>query len=147
MQQSLKGRAITTDRLYTSVEIANWLLQKNIATVGSVQKGRVGIPSELFDTKGKEIFSATCHFEKNNKDLCLTTYTVQTKWKGKKNLMLLSTSRPLHGITKDDQKRKPQILKFYDFTKGGTYIVDQLNDYHTSRAKSQRWVMVALYYM
>ena len=29
----------------------------------------------------------------------------------------------------DDGKDKSQILKLYDFTKGGTDIVDQLNDY------------------
>ena len=50
-------------------------------------------------------------------------------------------------FTKDDQKSKLQIFKFYDFTKGGTDIVDQMNDYFKSRAKSLRWVMIVLYYM
>ena len=60
---------------------------------------------------------------------------------------ILSTTRPLHCCTKDDLKSKPQIFKFYDFTKGGTDIVDQMNDYFTTRAKSLRWVMIVLYYM
>ena len=33
--------------------------------------------------------------------------------------------RPMDACTKDDDKFKPQIFKFYDFTKGGTDIVDK----------------------
>ena len=135
------------DRLYSNVEIANWLLEKNITIVGTVQKGRVGFPEEVFDTKNREVLSKTFHFEKDKKDLCLSSYTVQTKSKGKKNVVILSTTRPMHSCTKDDNKSKPQIFKFYDFTKGGTDIVDQMNDYFTTRAKSLRWVMIVLYYM
>ena len=47
----------------------------------------------------------------------------QTKSKGKENVFFgLSTSRPLHGETIDDGKEKPQIIKFYDFTKVGKWI-------------------------
>ena len=55
--------------------------------------------------------------------------------------------RPLHGITRDDNKQKPGICKFYDFTKGGTDTVDQLNDYYTVRSQSNRWDLVAFYYI
>ena len=72
---------------------------------------------------------------------------MQTKSKGKKNVVILSTTRPMHSCTKDDNKSKPQIFKFYDFTKGGTDIFDQMNDYFSTRAKSLRWVMIVLYYM
>ena len=52
---------------------------------------------------------------------------------------MLSTMRPTPGITKDDGKSKPVIMKFYDFTKGGTDMVDQLNDYYSCRARTNRW--------
>ena len=52
------------NRLYTSVEIANWLVEKNMTVVGTVQKGRVGFPEEVFDTKNREVLSKTCRFEK-----------------------------------------------------------------------------------
>ena len=71
-QVNLRGRNISTDRLYTSIECANWLLDQNITTVGTVQKGRQGIPDDLFDTTNREIFSKTCHFKNDKKDLCLT---------------------------------------------------------------------------
>ena len=58
---------------------------------------------------------------------------------GKKNVLLLFTMRPLNGITRDDNKQKSCIYKFHDFTKGGTNIVDQLNDYYTVHSQSNRW--------
>ena len=126
------------DHLYTSVEIANWLLEKNITIVVTVQKGRVDFPEEVFDTENREVLSKTCYFEKDKKNLCLSSYTVHTKSKGKKNIVILSTTRPMHSCTKDNNKSKPQIFRFYDFTKGGTDIVDQINDYFTTTAKSLR---------
>ena len=145
--QLIKGRIFSTDRLSTSIESTNWLLDRGIVTVGTLQKGRRGIPSELFETQNRDIFSATFHFEKEKKNIFLTPYTVKTKSKRKKNSVVLSTSRPLHGETIDDGKEKPRIITFYDFTKGGKDIVDQLNDYYTTRSKPCRWVMVALSYM
>ena len=38
--QPITGRTILTDRLYTSIESTNWLLDCSIATVGTLQKGR-----------------------------------------------------------------------------------------------------------
>ena len=120
---------------------------KKITTVGTVQKGQHGIPHKLFDVKGREKFSVTCHYEEKEKDMCITSYTVTTKSKGKKIVMILSTMRPMDDCIKDDNKFKPQIFKFYDFTKGGMDIVDQLNDFFTTHAKSDRWAIVVLYYM
>ena len=55
--------------------------------------------------------------------------------------------RPLNGITRDDNKQKPGTYKFYDFTKCRTDIVDQLNEYYTVRSQSNRWDLVAFYYI
>ena len=41
-----------------------------------------------------------------------------------KKVAVSPTFRLLHGKTIDDGKEKPQIIKFYDFTKGETDIVD-----------------------
>ena len=71
----------------------------------------------------------TCHYKEKEKHVCTTSYTVATKSKGKKNVVILSTMRPMDACTKDDDKFKPQIFKFYDFTKGSTDIVNQINDF------------------
>ena len=55
---------------------------------------------------------------------------------------------PLPGIiTKDDNNQKPSMYEFYDFTKGGTDIVDQLNDFYTTRSKSKRWDFLTFFYI
>ena len=64
-----------------------------------------------------------------------------------KNMLVLSTVQPLLAVTKDDGKRKPSIIKLYDFTKIGTDIVDQRNAKITTKAKSSRWVKVAFSYV
>ena len=87
------------------------------------------------------------HYEEKEKGMCITSYTVTTKSKGKKNVVILLTMRPMDAFTKDDDKLKPQIFKFHDFMKGGTDIVDQMNDFFTTCAKSNRRAMVVLYYM
>ena len=48
---------------------------------------------------------------------------------------------------KGDKKEKLAIYKFYDFAKGGTDIVGQMNDYYTNRAKALRWDTLVFYYM
>ena len=108
---------------------------------------RHGIPDELKKPNEREEYSTTCHFEAENGDLCLMSYTVKSKSKGKKNVLMLTTLRPLNGKTKDDGKQKPALLKLYNFTKGDTDIVDQLIDYYSTRTASRRWDIIAIYHI
>ena len=133
--------------MHTSIALTNWLLENNITAVGTLNTTRIGVPDEVKKSEGRDEFSATCHFEAQNGNLCLNSYTVKTKSKDKKNVLLLRTMRPLHKKTKDDKQEKPAIYKLYDFTKGGTDIVDQMNDCYPTRAKTLRWSTLGFYYM
>ena len=62
-------------------------------------------------------------------------------------MLALSTVPPLLGTTKDDRKNKPALLKFYDYTKGGTDIVDQRIGTYTTNCKSSRWTATAFCYV
>ena len=46
--------------------------------------------------------------------------------------------RPLMGITRDNGKQKPVIIKFYDFTKKGTDILDQKISKYLCKAVNHR---------
>ena len=61
--------------------------------------------------------------------------------KAKKNVILLSTAPPILGITKDDGKSKLGIYKVYDFTKGGTDIIDQRMGFYICESKSIKWTI------
>ena len=47
----------------------------------------------------------------------------------------------------DDDKNKAALYKLYDFTKGGTDIVDKWMDFYTCKSKSRKWSMVAFSYI
>ena len=144
---SLEGRNISMDRLYTSIAITNWLLEKKITVVGTMMKNRAGIPDELKLPGNRDNFSFSLHWESEKKDIAICTYIVNTKSKGKKSVILLSSMRPCFGKTCDDGKEKPQIYKLYDFTKGGTDIVDQKAGQYTCKSKARKWKMAAFFYI
>ena len=64
-------------------------------------------------------------------------YVVNTKSKGKKNVLLMASQPPLLGVTKDE-KKKPGIYKYYDYTKVGTDSMDYRMSANTVKTKSKR---------
>ena len=76
----------------------------------------------------------------------ISSYVVKSS-KGKKNVLLLSTLGPILGVNKDDEKQKPALYKLYDFTKGGTDIVDQKMGTYAVKSKSRKWTMVGFSYL
>ena len=142
---SLKGRNISMDRLYTNLEIADWLFRKSITTIGTMQHNRVGIPKELKTVENKEELSSEIFWEVGGAKR-FVSYTVKTS-KGKKNVIMLTTAEPLLGVTMDDNKSKPALIKLYDFTKGGTDIVDQKMGFYSTKTKSRRWIVTAFSYL
>ena len=65
------------DRLYTSLPIAKWLLEKHITIVGTLMTNRRVIPDERKIVTNREEFSQTIHFEEGKKDLALCSYHVK----------------------------------------------------------------------
>ena len=59
----LTGRNISMDRYYTSVVVADWLLDKKITMVGTLMKNRVGLPKEVIDLKNRETFSYQVYWD------------------------------------------------------------------------------------
>ena len=62
-------------------------------------------------------------------------------------MLFLSTAPPLLATTKDDNKSKLGIYKLYDFSKGGTDIIDQTMGFYSCKLKSKRWTMNAFSYV
>ena len=143
----LQGRNISFDRLYTSIPLAQWLLSHNITCVGTIKANRKGIPVEIKELANREPLTYECFWEAEENKLSLHSYVVNTKSSGKRNVLLLSTMQPILGTTKDDGKQKPAIYKLYDYTKGGTEVVDQRMASYTCKAKSKRWTLPAFSYI
>ena len=75
--------------------------------------------------KGRETHSYEVFWDSPKGDISLHSYAV-VKSKGSKNVILLCTAEPLLGTAKGDKEKRPGIIQLYNFTKGGTDIVDQV---------------------
>ena len=91
---------------------------------------------ELMSTSGRQPLPYECFLENKDKKLVLDLYVVKTKSIGLRNVLLLSSMQRLLGTTKEDGKKKPDIYKLYDFTKGGTDVMDQRMATFSSKTKS-----------
>ena len=60
----LVGRNISTDNLYTSIPLANDLLDRGVTLVGTVRANRKGIPAEVKSLDGREENSTEVWWEK-----------------------------------------------------------------------------------
>ena len=101
---------------------------------------------EVKDASQGGEFESAMHWEQEHGNFTLCAYTTKSKLKGKKNVLLLSTIRPLSGITHDGGKRKPAIVKFYDFTTGGIDILDQKISKYSCKSVTQPWTMVHFFF-
>ena len=104
--------------------------QKGISIVGTVNCIRKEIPQKI--KKMKEDLYATKVFKHDG--CTLTVCQAKTT----KNVLLLST---MHATvdTGDDRKPKPKIVKFYNSTKFGVDVLDQIARKYTVNAASRRW--------
>ncbi|CAG5041429.1 unnamed protein product [Parnassius apollo] len=76
------GHTLVTDNWYTSLELANELLDKDTHLVGTLRKNRRGLPKAVVDSKLKpgEVIAM-----ENERGICVL------KWKDKRDVLMLST--------------------------------------------------------
>lgn len=133
------GRNLTTDNWYTGYELAQELLGKKITIVGTLRKNKREIPPEFLVKK--PLYSSVFGFQK---ETTLVSYTA----KKNKNVLMLST---MHNDDKIDETtmelKKPDIITFYNLTKGAVDVVDEMAAAYTTARISNRWPMVILFSM
>lgn len=126
------GRNITTDNWYTSAELANELLKQKLTLVGTVNKRKTFIPPEFLPQKKREEQESVFGFQS---ELTLVSYVP----KRNKSVVLLSSMHNDKAV--DEETKKPDIVLFYNSTKGGVDALDQkCANYSTSR-RTRRWPM------
>ena len=124
------------DRYYTSIPLAEWLYDKNITCIGTLNSNRKGMPKEIKETKGREENSwISCKSDKG--EVTLNSHVVKINSSGMRNVLLLQTTNPAHYVTQDD-KQKPLSYKIYNYTKGGIDIPDQRMGSYTTKYKTRK---------
>ncbi|CAH2085721.1 unnamed protein product [Euphydryas editha] len=137
---SKSNRNITFDNWFTSVPLMTHL-QKNhkLTSTGTLRKNKKEIPPRFITTRGKEIYSTQFAFQK---DITLVSYIPK---KSKVMLVLSSLHHDQNIDPTSGDKCKPEILTFYNSTKIGVDVVDELCAAYDVSRNSKRWPMTVFY--
>lgn len=131
--QSVSGlnRNITMDNWFSSVPLADLLLKdQKLTMVETMRANKREIPPSVLPNRKKNILSSQFLFDKEK---TLVSFIPK---KGK-SVILLST---MHSGSEVNQvTKKPDIIDFYNSTKGGVDTFDKMvHNYSTSRG-TRRW--------
>lgn len=132
------SRNVTMDNWYTSYPLAKDLLSKGLTIVGTLKKNKAEIPIYFLQTKNREVYSSIFGFQRS---MTLVSYVP----KKSKCVILLSTMHRDGSIDETDDKKKPEIIQFYNATKGGVDTVDEMSSAYSTARKTNRWPMVVFY--
>lgn len=130
-----KGRNITTNNFFTSLELAKALKAQKTRLFGTVNKSRRKLPPSvkeqraLHTTEVLKCDSAT-----------LTVY----QCKPRKNVSILSTVHTAVNIT-SGRKAKLETVTYYNRTKVGVDVRDQMARKYLVKAPTRRWPLAVFY--
>ncbi|XP_039300901.1 piggyBac transposable element-derived protein 1-like [Nilaparvata lugens] len=127
------GRTLYVDNWYTSVRLADALLQKNTHLVGTLRKNRKFNPPNVVN---KSLRRGEITAQKNNKNIVIL------KWKDRRDVLMLSTKHVDNMQTVEKRGRevtKPAAV--FDYNKGKSFIdlSDQMGAYSGCLRRGVKW--------
>jgi hypothetical protein len=132
------NRNITMDNWFTSVPLAAELLKPpyKLTVVGTLRSNKREIPKEMTNSKNRRVGTSMFGFDK---EMTLLSY----KPKSNKVVYLLSTIHDQPSINIDS--KKPEIIEFYNSTKGAVDTIDQMCSIMSTSRKTNRWPLCLFY--
>lgn len=128
-----KGHTLCTDNYYTSVDLANKLISKNMHLIGTLRPNRKENPKAVVTAKLRrgEVIA-----QENRNGITVM------KWKDKRDVLVLSTkhSNEMENVTtRTGASCKPKII--IDYNKGKTPIdlSDQMSSYSSPLRRTLKW--------
>jgi len=106
------GRSVTADTFFTSRELANLLLTRNVTLVGKLRKNEAEIPALFLSGKQKQVYSSIFGF---SNDLTLVSYVPARN----KTVILLSSQHHDDTCMGAEKDHKPEIILQNNVTKNG----------------------------
>ena len=119
------------DNFFTSVPVARTLLQHQLTVVGTMRKCKREIPVCMKAAKSRQTKTSVFGF---NDQLTMVSYVP----KKNKDVILLSTMHHGISIVDEDPKKRLQMIKFYNETKIGVDLVDQMVQTYTCKRQTRR---------
>lgn len=127
------NRNITGDNWFSSVELVDKLKEHGLTYVGTMRKNKREVPKEFLPHKTRSVGSSIFGF---TNDKTLASYIP----KKNKSVVMISTMH--HNKAIDEISGKPEIITFYNATKGGVDALDQKCANYSVARRTQRWPCV-----
>ncbi|KAK2580001.1 hypothetical protein KPH14_010766 [Odynerus spinipes] len=127
------GRNVTTDNFFTSMSLATKLLAKKTTLVGTIRANKRELPKPAKQSKDNMPRFSTLLYRSEN--CVLTIY----KSKPNKRVAVLSSRHKFVKIDKSNRKMLPDSIQFYNKTKFGVDMTDQMARKYTVKSSSRRW--------
>ncbi len=132
-----KGIHVTTDNFFTTLKLSEMLMAKKTSLTGTMKRNRREIPE--FVKKIKMPLYNTLLLKHD--DTTLTVY----QGKKHKNVLVLSSLHPTVDVDNNDPKKLPETISFYNSTKFGVDVADQMARKYSVKAGSRRWPVHVFY--
>lgn len=133
-----KGRNVTMDNFFTSLKLAEKLHAKQTSIVGTLNRIRREVPQSVKSSKCNRYCT---HILRTDK-CTLTVY----QSKPNKNVLLLSSMH--RSVAVDNQKKRlPETVAYYNNTKYGVDVLDQMARRYSTKNSSRRWPIQVFYNM
>lgn len=126
------GRNITMDRYFTRLELAEWLMERGLSCVGTMNTRLVELPPVVCDKK-RELYSSMILYNKT-KDISLTGYNC-----AKDRVVVVASTMHYYQDIQAEGKKKPEVILDYNKTKIGVDLMDRQVSYYTCQRSTRRW--------
>ena len=126
------GRNVTTDNYFTSVSLVSKLLHKRTTLVGTIRANKKELPQLAKIKKDNMTCLSTKLYKSSN-----CTLTIYKSRRNKKVSVISSMHKSINIET--DGKQLPETIQFYNSTKFGVDVADQMARTYSVKSKSRRW--------
>lgn len=133
LTDGLNGSNVTADNLFISVSLAKKLKERQMTLVGTIRKNRKEILPILLNMKGKPAEHSEFLFDHKLRTTMVTYVPKRNRF-----VSLLSTYHTNKAIDVND-KKKPEIIKFYNETKGAVDTLDEMVGTYRCKRRVLRW--------
>ena len=130
------NRNVTADNWFSSIEVMDELKKRGLTYVGTLKQNKKEIPKEFLPNRIREEGSSIYGFAKD--------YTIVSHVRKKGKCVVLISSMH-HTANEDQETGKPEIISFYNQTKGGVDALDQKCTTYSTNRRTRRWPMTIFF--
>lgn len=130
------NRNVTADNWFSSIEVMDELRKKGLTYVGTLKRNKREIPNEFLPNRKRAEGSSIYGFTNQ--------YTIVSYVQNKGKAVVLISSMH-HTESADVESGKPEIITFYNQTKGGVDGLDQKCTTYSTNRRTRRWPMTIFF--